>query len=261
MKICVGNRQSIEYLNKADEIKVQFRDRRAIPDYIEKYPGKTIIVEHRFGDDPIDEKDWKEFKIDNTLARENFYLCLSSLQDTVLCKEYGLKFYLGYPVQTFYELQGLKNLGVSFVKLGAPLFFEMDKVKQIGIPVRAIPNVAYADGLPREDGVCGTWIRPEDVELYEDYITSYEFEDCDKAKEQALFRIYGEKHAWSGELDYIITNINYKGTNRMIPQDFTQHRLNCGQRCQSGSSCKLCYRYLNLANPEKIKEYKEALNL
>ena len=38
MKYCVSNRVSPATLEKADEIKVGFRDRRALPDYFEKYP-------------------------------------------------------------------------------------------------------------------------------------------------------------------------------------------------------------------------------
>ena len=38
MKFCLRNRQESIYLMKADEIKVDFRDRRSIPDLIEKYP-------------------------------------------------------------------------------------------------------------------------------------------------------------------------------------------------------------------------------
>jgi hypothetical protein len=37
----MSSRQSPEYLQKADEIKVQWRDRRIIPDLSEKYPNAT----------------------------------------------------------------------------------------------------------------------------------------------------------------------------------------------------------------------------
>ena len=45
MKFCLSNRQNKEYLMKADQIKVQFRDRKSIPDLIMDYPGKEIILE------------------------------------------------------------------------------------------------------------------------------------------------------------------------------------------------------------------------
>ena len=51
MKFCLGARQTEEYLKKADEIKVDFRDRNIIPDLAEKYPDKTIILVQYIGDE------------------------------------------------------------------------------------------------------------------------------------------------------------------------------------------------------------------
>ena len=41
MKFSMSSRQTAEYLQKADEIKVQWRDRNIIPDLFEKYPDAT----------------------------------------------------------------------------------------------------------------------------------------------------------------------------------------------------------------------------
>ena len=45
MKFCLRNRQIGEYLKKADEIKMEYRDYKSIPDLFEKYPDKPIIVQ------------------------------------------------------------------------------------------------------------------------------------------------------------------------------------------------------------------------
>ena len=254
MKYCLNSRQELQYLQKADEIKVEYRDKDSIPSLIEKYPGKRIILMCYFNE----ILDWKELNRWNILSRNNFMLCLASVAYADDCKEHGIPFYMGYPVKTYYELRALKELGVSYVRLAEPLFFEMDTVKQFGVPVRMVPNVAYIDGLPREDGVCGTWVRPEDLDLYENYVEVVEFEDADLKKEQALFRIYAEQKNWPGDLQMIITNLNHDGLNRIIVPDFAEKRLNCGQRCQKASNCKLCYRALTLAMPDKIRDYMEA---
>ena len=65
-----------------------------------------------------------------------------------------------------------------------------------------------------------------------------------------------EQKTWSGDLGMIITNLNYPGVNRMIPQELTLKRMNCGQACMNGSHCKLCYRYLELANPDLLRDIK-----
>ena len=43
-------------------------------------------------------------------------------------------------------------------------------------PIRAIPNVANSDNLVHENGVVGSWIRPEDLNLYEHLIDTIEFD-------------------------------------------------------------------------------------
>ena len=172
--------------------------------------------------------------------------------------KHGLEYYLGYPVVSFFELDALKKLGVCYVRLDNELFFQLDKVKICGVPVRAVPNVAYIDGLRRENGILGTWIRPEDIEsIYGEYITAIEFEDCDRAKEQALFRIYAENHEWRGPLETIITNLNADGVNRMIPEEFSRIRTTCAQRCLKGGVCRICERTLTLANPDLISAYRD----
>ena len=44
MKYCLNSRQNKEYLDKADEIKVEYRDRDFIFELCEKYPDKTLIL-------------------------------------------------------------------------------------------------------------------------------------------------------------------------------------------------------------------------
>lgn len=254
MKYCLNSRQEHSYLQKADEIKVEFRDKNSILDLIEKYPDKTIIV-MCYNDYTI---NWNEVYMWKTVSQNRIIMCLSSVVDANECRERNIPFYMGYPVKTFYELNALKDYGVCYVRLAEPLFFEMDKVKNVGIPVRVVPNVTYIDGVPRKDGVCGTWLRPEDIELYEEYVSVCEFEDCNEEKEQALFRIYAEQHKWPGTMSLLFTNFNHEGTNRMILPEVAQKRLNCGQRCQSGGACKICYRAVDLAEPDKYGYLKES---
>ena len=45
VKYCLSARQPDSVLKKADEIKIELRDFRAIPEYIEKFPDKTLILE------------------------------------------------------------------------------------------------------------------------------------------------------------------------------------------------------------------------
>lgn len=260
MKYCLSSRQSAEYLAKADEIQVEYRDRHSIPDLAVKYPEATIVLQFlpsQTKDDPI---DWAEINEYNVVAQQKFICCLADLNDVPNCKKYDIKFYWGYPVESFYELQGLKRMGVCYVRLGTTLFFSLDAVKKIGVPARAVPNVAYNGYIPQPHGVYGQWIRPEDVSIYEEYIDTLEFEDADLIKEAALYRIYS-KNGWPGNLNTLITNLNYDVTSSLIPQETIMARLNCEQKCQKGSHCTLCVRSFIFADKDKLHAYASEHNL
>lgn len=244
----------MEYLQKADEIKIPYKDRKKIIDFIEKYPNKTIILDMKGNKELI---DWDEINRYNIMTHQNFIIALNNLTDIEECKKHSIKFYWNFPVTTFYDLKALKDIGAEYALIDSPLVQDIINASEIGIKLRIVPNIAYYAFIPRENGVCGGWIRPEDLVLYDPYVTTIEFEDCDLKKEQALFRIYMEQKAWPGDLGMIITNLNYPGINRMIPSELTTRRMNCGQSCMNGSYCRLCYRYLNLANPNLLRELKQ----
>ena len=165
MKYCLSSRLAPRFLREADEIKVQFRDRKSIPDLFHKY-GKPIIL---FPGDPS-EYDWSEMRQYNLLCNSNFVLNLSQLDLVQQAKDNQIKFMLNTEATSYWELEGLERLGAEYAYIGIPLFFNLEHTIELNIQLRAIPTVAYNHTLPHKDGVCGQWIRPEDVELYEEYI-------------------------------------------------------------------------------------------
>lgn len=231
-----------------------------IPDYGEKYPDATIIL-NTFTNEEI---DWNTLVQYNALLKGRLVLEVNNYLEMMGCKEHNLKFYSVWPVCQWAEANNLKELGVCYILLSPPLTHMLDKVAELGIPVRFVPNVAYVGTFPHKNGVTGSWIRPEDVEAYGQYVDVLEFEDCDTKKEQALFRIY-KSGEWPGELEHLITNLNYKGTNRLIKSETSQRRMTCGQKCEEPNRyCHLCYSFLGLADPELLspiaEKYAEALN-
>ena len=201
--------------------------------------------------------EWDNIKRYKIICKNNFIIALNSLTDLHYCQQENIRFYWNFPVNTFYDLQALSELGAEYALIDAPLTHQMDKLASINIKIRIVPNIAFYAFIPRKEGVCGSWIRPEDLELYEPYIETIEFEDCDLKKEQALFRIYMEQKHWPGDLKMLISNLNYAGVNRMIPREFTEKRMFCGQKCQYNSKCSLCYRYLNLTDSKILEKYKK----
>ena len=257
MKYCLSSRQKYEYLKKADSIKVAFRDKNIIPDLIEKYPNAEIVlIINREKDEKF---TWNDVRMWGVLAQGRLVCCLQSMSDMEECKKIKVGYYWGYPVNNYYDLRTLKDAGVSYVRLEAPLFFEMDEVKKFGVPVRAVPNVAHLNDIPTKNGIYGTWIRPDDIDLYEEYIAVCEFEDCDIKKEGALYKVYAEQKIWGGPLALLISNIETKAENHLIQQEGTKIRLNCGQKCQKNGKCHICERLLRLADSQKLQEYLDTV--
>lgn len=258
MKYSVSSRQQPEYLQKCDEIKVMWNDRNIIFDLTEKYPGKTINLCRYLIHSNEDDIDWSEIKKFKTLARDNFVFGLTYIDEIIECKAHDIEFYYLEPIRSFRELQGLKLFGAKWAFIDAPLFFQMDKVRAVGLPVRVTANISVREAFPYADGVPGPWIRPEDIEAYEPYVDTIEFSRVNLDQERALFRIYAEQKKWPGELGLIVQDINYLGTNRMIPPDLVEKRLNCGQKCMENGNCRLCWRILDLANPDLLRDYQKA---
>lgn len=257
MKFCLNSKLAAQYLKTADEIKIDWNNRKSIPDLYHEYPSKPYILHHSI----YEELDPEEIKKYKELTENNLILCVDSLNEAGIAKQLNIPFYFTLGVDTWSQLRAINDLRAKAIYLDAPLFFDMDRVKKFApanLQIRCIVNICYRDGLPRTDGVTGVWIRPEDLSLYDNYIDVIEFNSDKIRKEEALYRIYAEQHAWPGPLKNIIDNLQYPGENRMLTSDLTKMRMNCGQRCQENNQCHFCYRSLELANPELIKEYKDA---
>ena len=145
-----------------------------------------------------------------------------------VCKTLNIKFFYAIPVNNFYDLKALVDYGCCDVKIDAPLTHMANKIEKYDITVRMSPNIAYYAYIPRENGIIGSWVRPEDTELYEDFVDIFEFENCDKRKEEALYRIYAEQKTWPGDLNNLITNLNFSTNNKLILPEFGIARTICG---------------------------------
>lgn len=263
MKVCLNSHCSPEYLEKADEIKISYKDRNKIIDYVEKYPKATIILSLRDASEDI-ETTWEEINRYQTLCKGKFLFAATTIQQIHECNLREIKFYLDRPVSTYEELYWLKKYKAEYILIEAPLFFDLKNVSYICntfCSLRIAPNVAYyANDVPRSNGIYGSWIRPEDIDLYSDYIDTIEFEDCDVRKEEALYRVYMETKKWPMDLNKLITNLGTPINNFYIPDTFGLVRLTCGQTCVSGGACHLCDRVIALANNKDFQERLKMTN-
>lgn len=262
MKIALMARQEQEYLAKADEINVDYRDRDYIFDLYEKYPDKKYVLNLMQAYDGVDW-NWIDqiYKFtDNLILRtDGSYLQMQQ------CAENGYKFFAGKPINDWAVLQAYKELDPVYVIPAGELFFNLPEVKKYGIPIRITPNAPYIPTIiaaietPVDLTIPSEWMRPDDVDAYAEYVDTIEFTDVEYSKERALYRLYMEQKHWPGDLSMIITGLKTNATNRLLEPELTARRIDCKRKCLSGGVCRLCFRLFSLAQYEKIKKYKEAV--
>ena len=268
MRFCVNGRQPYSVIKRADEIKFSYNDKDRILDLVEKYPDKTVIL-----DVPGNEGDWKLWEM-YAEKFEEFYIALHDLSRAGEFNQAGIKWYWPFPITSYYELGMIVNLHPSYLMIGPPLCFDLNKVTTQchddcdpedadPIPLRMVVNVAHPTYLPTNGthGICGQWVRPEDAELYATKVKCFEFGEVDLQQEEALLHIYKENQAWPGNLNLIIKNLDFDVDNRAIPEEIGERRMNCGHRCWSGSRCHLCVSALKFADAvrkEKLARRQEA---
>lgn len=249
---CLTSQCKKSILSQAKEIKIDLVANGEIVNYIETFPEATLVIKC-FGQ--ID--NFNKLTQLNTLTKGTVIFALDTLAQIKEFQNLNLKWYYDYPISTYFDLNNLVALGAESVLIKSPLFNDLAYVCQIAGKVRLVPNVAYYAQVPAKDGVIGSWLRPEDLSVLENLNVVLEFKDCENnpKKEEGLFRVYSSGE-WKGDLNNIITNLNYHTENIYIPPNLAEKRLSCGQRCQEGASCHLCYRYMKMAQREFISQLK-----
>lgn len=256
MKYSVSGRQPLEVLRKADEIKLDYRDKDKIFDYLidfEEEPKEYVVV---LGN--AEEIVWDELVKINELSNNKLTVAIRILQNAEILNDLGIKWYWEYAITTYYELDTVMNFNPTYLLLGAPLYFDLPEVKKRNVPIRLVANMCYENMLPHKTGATGTYVRPEDVPAYEKYVDILEFVTFGNLKkEHTLLGVYLSGH-WPGNLNLLLTNLGEHVDNRAVPEQFGEARIQCRQSCMRNSHCRLCENLIKFAqvvdkNRDKIK--------
>lgn len=237
MKYMISCRHTLVDLQQTDEIKVEYKDRARLGDFItDKWKCDKEVYVYLPKDEVI---DW-----DNLNTYKDVLSLHIAVEDTDLiqfARQRGFKVHWSYPATSYWELRGLLALGVDEVLIDAPLYFDLPKVKQAcgDTEIRLVVNKCFNNYMKRRNGICGTYVRPEDVDAYAEYVDHMEFDTDDLRKEMALLNIYKEKH-WPGNLNILLTNLNENVDNRGFDEDFARKRISCYQSCQRDGRCHYC---------------------
>lgn len=265
MKYMMSCRQTLVQLQKADEIRMDYKDIDRIRDFVSADWTCTADVIIYISNEDKPEVNWDILKSYKEVL--NIIIAIEDAGYSRTVIDNGFEWFWSYPASSFWELQGLLNLGVCQVIVDAPLFFEMEKIHHLckgRAEVRVVANHCYNRFMPREEktGVFGVYIRPEDIPYYEPYVQHIEFETDGLKQERAYIRIYKDQGLWPGNLKILIPKLGIDVDNRGYDADFGKRRLNCRQRCQSTGKCRYCLTQPELINAivNNMDWIKEQLN-
>ncbi len=222
---------------KADEIKFDYKDKNRIYDLIEE---NEIINSHIYIYVPKEEEiDWNFF---NSLKESfNFTFIVENIDTITAVREQNYRVFWAFPIYTYVELRGLITMGVSEVLLDAPLYFDLPQVKEVcgDVEIRLIANQCMNSNIPQQFPERGTYIRPEDIKIYEKYVSHIEFKTDSLTKEKTLIEIY-KSGVWNGNLNLLLNDLHFNIDNRLFDVDFANRRIKCRHRCYRDDSCHLC---------------------
>lgn len=267
MKFMMSCRQPLIFLKEAEEIRVNYNDIERLKDFVtDEWTCQADIVIYIPKDQII---NWDEINLYKDILK--ITIAAEDTDQLILGhQEYGYSVFWAYPISTYWELRSILNMGVSQVLLDAPLYFDLPKVKSIcgDVEIRLVVNKCYNNYLPHENGICGTYVRPEDIEAYSAYVDHFQFdENLSLKQEHTIYNIYTKDKAWPGNLNILLTNFNVDVDNRgfelVVDEDddkfFAHRRMTCGQKCQGVSPCSFCQKTINFINVVQKEAEKQKL--
>lgn len=243
MKYCLNSNVSDIYLRRADQI-LCVPNGPALSDLLEKYTQTTIFV-------PALDETWSVLSAYKDLFPDRIKIATYDIPMIQEAIKQGFAVYYTPVVKDYMALHALEAMGCSEIRIDGPLFFDLPQVrKSTKMIIHTCPNLALYNHLPHQNPIHGTWIRPEDVPLYEPYIDVLEPHGITPPAQGTAYKIYAIDAHWNGDIANIILDFNKD--NKIVPNyniisDLAERRIDCKQSCERLGSCTLCDRGFTLA--------------
>ena len=181
-------------------------------------------------------------------------------------KENNIPFFFTNFARTKEMVDIMRQMGASSIYIVESLAFDLKALQYMrevyDLTYRVYPDVAqhtkdlgeYVSSLKK------FFIRPEDTEIYENYVDVFEFWRNDD-RLSVIYEIYKQQQ-WLGDLQDIIAGLGKSIDNKTLAPHFGQMRVCCNKVCLEGK-CYLCEEMEKLAerfaeaNLEIVKKRKK----
>lgn len=257
MKYCIEVQADKTLVNEADELMIKFnRNDDTLIEFLQEHQQQKCIIWIEDLQEFYDKEDLALFiAIKEKYPDLKFTLKFNEYHETTIStiKDLKIPFFFNWHIRDWETLNAAAAIGVSDVYITEILGFELDKVReftnQYGIKVRVFPNVSQTQWKDFIPAIKTFFIRPEDIDEYEDYVDVCEFYGSSKFI-KTLYKVYTQDKEWFGPLKEIIIGLNDNTIDNkfIIPKRFTERRIKCGAKCLKCGSCNVCERILELAD-------------
>lgn len=239
MRYCLRYTRKTEHLF-SDEIIVRYSEKYSLEDlknFIARHLSQRIIL------------DVREYRPDFTIPSTVTVMLSYEDRDYIpTLYEDCVKYFFAEIADSWDILTSMINLGVSDVRIGNELGFDMERVSAYcnkkNVNVRVFCNICQTNAMLPVDTFTSFFIRPEGIHCYENLVDTCEF-FCNIEREAAIYKIYKDE-IWHGKLKEIILSLDSDVRSDAIPTVFDVTRINCGKACLR-DRCKVCENILSLA--------------
>lgn len=257
MRYAVHYNRTFRYFDEVDEVIFDYKGSEAIVDFI----PKTLKEYQKAIINLIQIKDVAEvISYLNKLKtlHSNFVVQISLFNQTniiELLQDNEIEYMFADFARDYDTFYTMRELGAKEIYIVEGLAFNLRNLQEIrkeeGLSLRVFPDIAQsARGTTYViPPVTKFWIRPEDTELYEQYVDVFELCRTDD-KQSVIYEVY-KNQQWLGQLEDIILDFDTTLDNTSLDPRFGQERINCGKRCNYGR-CNLCTEMEDLAARFKL---------
>ena len=255
MRSCIEWRKSFNFKQEVDEFNIYFRNKKEkLIKFLDQYAisqrvNLCIPIDITTNEEDLIIALWETGKY-KLAVRFNWFSVEDNEETYEKMKKAGIPFYYSYMIDNWDELLGFCDLGVSDVFITGELGFDLKRVADVvhekEINIRAYPNICQEGWDRGRNGVKSFFIRPEDVDIYSEFIDILEFYEAED-KQNSLYDIYFHMKSWDGHLQEIIYGLKRPLNSYYIMGDkFAERRISCQRKCLKGERCKTCHTLIEL---------------
>lgn len=252
--------RNFAFLDEDVQLNINYKPQiKELDNFISMYQNHRInFIMQNFSD-----KDGEIFSaLKNKYPECEIVMCLPFYHKDLELKltEEKIPHYYNEIVTNWDKFNGFLSLDVTDIFIGEELAFSAkilsNRAKKSGKSLRSFCNVCESswDETP---SIKTFFIRPEDIDLYDGIIDTFEFyTEADAHKINVLYKIYTKDKRWFGKLKEIIVGYEGEEDSRFIIPRFGEKRLECGKVCAQGldSSCHICDRIVELSETLKDQQ-------